>query len=200
MSRTSAPLTRERILAAAEDVVLTDGVAKLTLEKAAARAGVSKGGVLYHFPSRAALVSAMVGRLAEQFDTALRDELTGTGPGALVRAYIQECFTPARDEGEQRSEQIGAAVVAAMASEPHLLDPLREAFARWQRQIVTDGVDPARATIARLASDGLWLCELFGFAGLTPELREQVRLELDRMATPQDGAARKETPTDVTER
>lgn len=179
--------TRERILDAAEDVVLTAGVARLTLEEAASRAGVSKGGVLYHFPSRAALVSAMVGRLAEQFDVGLQSHRSGTGPGAMVRAYIRECFSAPHGEQEQRSEQIGAAVVAAMASEPHLLEPLREAFAGWQQQIVTDGIDPVRATVARLAADGLWLGELFGFDALTPDLREQVRVELERMAGPAPG-------------
>ncbi len=176
--------TRERILAAAEDVVLTDGVARLTLEKAAARAGVSKGGVLYHFPSRTALVSAMVGRLAEQFDAGLQSHLSDTGPGARVRAYVRECFSAPQGEDEQRSEQLGAAVVAAMASEPQLLQPLRDAFAGWQRQIADDGIDPVRATVARLAADGLWLCELFGFDALTPQLREQVRIELERLASP----------------
>ena len=48
--------TRARILTAAENVVLRDGVSRLTLESAAAEADLCKGGVLYHFPSRDSLV------------------------------------------------------------------------------------------------------------------------------------------------
>ncbi|MEJ2578519.1 MAG: TetR/AcrR family transcriptional regulator [Kineosporiaceae bacterium] len=195
--------TRARILDAAEDVVLTDGVANLTLEKTADRAGLSKGGVLYHFPSRSALIAAMVERLAGQFDEGLRAQHTGSGPGALVRAYIAECFAPPQGEREQRGEQLGAALIAAVASEPQLLAPLQGAFAGWQQQIADDGIDPARATVARLAADGLWLCELFGLDGLTPQLREQVRLELDRMARPEtepDRTTRPETEPDRTTR
>ena len=48
--------TKERIIRAAEDLVIRDGVSKLTIEAAANEAGLSKGGVLYHFPSRDALV------------------------------------------------------------------------------------------------------------------------------------------------
>ncbi len=176
--------TRDRILEAAEDVVLTDGVANLTLEKAAARAGLSKGGVLYHFRTRAALVSAMVSRLAEQFDAGLAAYLAETGPGSFSRAYVRECFAQPQGEDERRTEQIGAAVVAAISSEPQLLDPLRTAFAGWQQRIETDGIDAARATVIRLAADGLWLCELLGFADLGPQLRDQVRAELERLATP----------------
>jgi AcrR family transcriptional regulator len=178
VARTS---TRERILDAAEDVVLTDGVAALTLDKAAARAGMSKGGVLYHFRSRAALVSAMVQRLADRFDAGLTAHRRDDGPGSLARAYVRECFAPPQGEDEQRVEQLGAAVLAAMACEPDLLQPLRQAFAGWQRDIEAEAVDPVKATVARLAADGLWLCELFGLAGLSPELREQVRGELEEM-------------------
>jgi AcrR family transcriptional regulator len=173
--------TRERILDAAEDVVLSDGVAALTLDKAAARAEMSKGGVLYHFPSRSALVAAMVQRLAERFDAGLAAYRQDDGPGSLARAYVRECFAIPRGEDEQRTEQLGAAVLAAMACEPDLLQPLRQAFAGWQRELEAEATDPVRATVARLAADGLWLCELFGFAELSAQLREQVRGELERM-------------------
>ena len=189
--------TRARILAAAEDVVLTDGVARLTLEKAAGCAGLSKGGVLYHFPTRSALVAAMVTRLADRIDDSLRRHLAevghpsvdgaapaedaATAPGGYARAYVAEAFTLPQGEEEERGERLGAAVLAAMASEPELLDPLRRAFARWQGELEADAGDPVRATIARLAADGLWLSELFGLAPLTPDLRARVRDELIRM-------------------
>lgn len=177
--------TRDRILAAAEDLVLSDGVARLTLDAAAARAGVSKGGVLYHFPSRTALISAMVQRLADAFDAELRGwQAQHPGPGAAIRAYLAESFCePGHAESEQvqRSERLGAAILPAMVEEPELLRPLREAFARWQQEIVSEAADPARATVIRLALDGLWLCDLFGFTQIEPALRDAVRVELERM-------------------
>ena len=53
---------RDQLLDAAERVVRRDGVARLTLDAVAAEAGTSKGGLLYHFASRDALITAMVGR------------------------------------------------------------------------------------------------------------------------------------------
>ena len=41
------------------------GVPGLTLEAAARGAGVSKGGLLYHFASKEALLAALLARLAE---------------------------------------------------------------------------------------------------------------------------------------
>ena len=52
--------TRERILAAAIEVIRTDGAANLTLDRVATAAGVSKGGFLYHFGSKDALMAGLL--------------------------------------------------------------------------------------------------------------------------------------------
>ena len=44
--------TQEQILDAAEAVVIERGVKGMTLETVAAKANLSKGGLLYHFPSK----------------------------------------------------------------------------------------------------------------------------------------------------
>jgi AcrR family transcriptional regulator len=176
--------TRERILEAAEDVVLSDGVTCLTLEKAAARAGLSKGGVLYHFRTKDALVAAMVERLADRFDEGLRVH-RGLRPerGEFARAYVEECFAEPVTDDDLRVERVGAALIAAIASQPELLASLRASFAGWQREIEQDAADPVAATIARFAADGMWLCELFGIDGLTPAMRDAVRAAVLRMVS-----------------
>jgi AcrR family transcriptional regulator len=177
---TSTPTsTRERILEAAQDVVLTDGVSCLTLEKAAARAGISKGGVLYHFRTKDALVAAMVERLAEQFDDGIRAHRSRRPEaGGFALAYVEECFAEPTTDDEIRVERVGAAILAAIASQPELLVTLRTAFAGWQRELERDAADPVTASVARFAADGLWLCELFGIDGLSPAMRDAVRLRL----------------------
>ena len=55
--------TQNRILDAAEHCVMEHGVANLTLDSVAARAGVSKGGLLYHYAGKDALVAALIARL-----------------------------------------------------------------------------------------------------------------------------------------
>ncbi len=54
------PNNRDRVLAAAARHVREHGPATLTLDAAAEAAGVSKGGLLYHFPSKHALVAALI--------------------------------------------------------------------------------------------------------------------------------------------
>ncbi|HET9093105.1 MAG TPA: TetR/AcrR family transcriptional regulator [Acidimicrobiales bacterium] len=186
MTRNSAD-TRARILCAAEDLVIRDGVSKLTLEAAAHEAGVSKGGILYHFPSRAALVSAMVERYVVSFDAALEELDAFSGrPGDFTRAYLEA--TLAEPPGDQREQRLGGALLAGVASDPELLAPLRERFAAWQASLEDDGLAPELSTVVRLAADGIWLSDLFGLAPLGTELRAEVGRRLARMIDEAAGA------------
>ena len=175
--------TKRRILDAAEQIVLRDGVGHLTLEASATEAGLSKGGVLYHYPSRDALVAAMVTRIIQEFEDDIAAYLPEPGspeselPGAYARAYVRATLAPAAP-GQER---LGAALLAAAAAEPELLIPLQEAAEGWQRRLVDDGLDPALATVIRLACDGLWLCDLFGLASPQGSLRAEVGSAFDRM-------------------
>jgi AcrR family transcriptional regulator len=87
--------TKARIIDAAEEVVLRDGVGRLTLDAAAAEAGLSMGGVLYHFPTRDALVAGMVEKIIQEFDEDIDQRLDGdSGPGSFTRAYIRATMSP----------------------------------------------------------------------------------------------------------
>ena len=174
MSGTSTD-TRARILCAAEDLVIRDGVSKLTLDAAAHEAGVSKGGILYHFPSRAALVSAMVQRFVVSFDADLaRYGALDGGPGDFTRAYLKATLAPTEEPGDQRERRLGGALLAGVASDPELLTPLRDRFSAWQEAVEADGMPPEVTTIVRLASDGIWLSDLFELAPVASELRTTV--------------------------
>jgi len=175
--------TRARILCAAEDLVIRDGVARLTLEAAAHEAGVSKGGVLYHFRSRDALVTAMIDRFVESFDSDLeRYGASGGKPGDFLCAYLEATVAPVAEPGDVRERRLGAALLAGITADPELLAPLRQRFAGWQAAAEADGLDPALATVVRLAVDGLWLADLFELAPLTGELREAVAGQLRKLA------------------
>lgn len=69
---TEEPLTPERILIAAEEVLRRHGPQKTTVVDVARHLGVSHGSVYRHFPSKAALRDAV----AERFLCRVSDELT----------------------------------------------------------------------------------------------------------------------------
>ena len=62
----------------------------------------------------------------------------------------------------------------ATTTDPRLLDPLRERFQAWQQAIERDGMDPVRATVVRLAANGLWLAALLEIWSPSRTLQHQV--------------------------
>ena len=64
------PSKREKLLDAALALVAEHGYSALTLDAVGAAVGVSKGGVLYHFPTKDALVVALIEQLGDGFDAA----------------------------------------------------------------------------------------------------------------------------------
>jgi AcrR family transcriptional regulator len=177
-----AQTTRRTILDSAYALVRREGVARLTIEAVAQEAGLSKGGVLYHFRSKESLIQAMVASLVERFEddieTARREQPEGerSAPGSWLRAYVRASAGPIEDDEDT------TALLAAVAIDPSLLAPLQEQYARWQAQAEYDGIDPALATVIRLALDGLWMADLFGLAPPQDGLRERVIAALERLA------------------
>lgn len=80
MSPADIPLSRERILAAAEDVIRRFGPAKATVVDVARALGVSHAAVYRHVPTKAALRDLVVGRWVEATMPALRTIAAQPGP------------------------------------------------------------------------------------------------------------------------
>src|SRR4051812_27874324 len=74
------PLTRERILEAAEETLRRFGPAKTTVVDVARALGVSHGSVYRHFPTKADLRDAVVDRWLRRMHPAL--EAVADGPGS----------------------------------------------------------------------------------------------------------------------
>ena len=158
---------RERILNAAEARLLASGPSGLVLDAIAADAGVSKGGLLYHFRSKEALIAGLCERMLQGFDRAL-DALCEADPheaGAFTRAYLASTVTP---EGKpaDNSAQLMAGILASLGRDSVHLETVRAHFSRWHERLEADGIDPTKATLVRLAADGLWLSALLGLPQL----------------------------------
>ncbi|MEV1286323.1 TetR/AcrR family transcriptional regulator [Micromonospora sp. NPDC049679] len=72
-TRSRAAQRRERLLAAAESIVSTDGFSTATVAAVAKAAGVSTGAVYTHFPSKAELLAATFRRAAGREFAAVQD-------------------------------------------------------------------------------------------------------------------------------
>ena len=167
--------TRSKILNAAESVALRDGVAHLTLDAVAAEAGLSKGGVLYNYPSKDALVRGMVDRLIEQTEAevARLAESDQEPRGRMLRSYLRVTF-PEDGTGPARVNQVAAVLLSAILTNPNLLEPARRHYAGMQARLLQEGLDERTVHIVRLAADGLWLSEMLHMPAPEAETRRAV--------------------------
>ena len=155
------PTARTRVLDAAEAIIRAQGVPALTLAEAARGAGISKGGLLYHFASKEALLVGLMQRLAHRitadYQAILADQ--PPGPGRTLRACLAFTF----DEPDILEDHARAAAVmlAAFHHDPALLDPVRAFFARIRAEAVADGTPRGIASAVMTASDGLFMARLF---------------------------------------
>jgi AcrR family transcriptional regulator len=165
--------TRDAILQATSQVIRDKGVEGLTLDAVAKEAGVSKGGLLYHFPSKEALIAGTIAQLINDHEIALqqefeRDKNPGK-PGQWLRAYLRATLNY-----DKQALALFAPLAQAAVDNPDLLEPVLDHDKHWQEKLQDSGVDLIDATIIQLAIDGLWLSESFNLGGPEEPLRSQV--------------------------
>ncbi|WP_017559756.1 TetR/AcrR family transcriptional regulator [Nocardiopsis baichengensis] len=180
----STGTTRDRILDALEGILIDEGLSAVTLESVAAAAGVSKGGLLYHFPSKAAMMTGLIRRLADRAEEEFREtEESGEG---VVRTFLRTSLPSSKHEAE-----LYWSIIAALRSKESMTDEARDLvryfFEEWARLLHEELDDPVLAETVRLVGDGLYLSSIAGLAQPDPELLRQV---MDRLIAQADRSKR----------
>ncbi|MEU4424865.1 TetR family transcriptional regulator [Actinoplanes sp. NPDC024001] len=146
---------RERILDAAEELIIAGHVPP-ALEAVAAAAGVSKGGLLYHFDKQS-LLRALVTRAVHRFD----ERLTVAAAQGMMAAAWLRLSVPVPEES-----MVYRAIMSTMrlttTGELDLPQEVGAAEQRWQQMLTAELGDPIRARLVRLVGDGLFLAALTG--------------------------------------
>lgn len=144
------PLARERVLDAFQQLVLEEGERSATLDATAKAAGVSKGGLLYHFGSKDELVAGLLDRL-NTLTTADLERMAADAEGPVVY-YIRTSVM--EDEALDRA-LIAASRLAQGGSVP-AADALRHVRRRWEEMIRPHVRDETSLALVMLLSDGLY--------------------------------------------
>lgn len=149
---------RERVLDALQTLVLAGNSAP-SLDAVAAAAEVSKGGLLHHFPDRAAMVRGLLLRAVDHTD-AVMTQAAGAGTAAATWLRMSAAAGP--------DDEAARAVLALMrltgAGRLELPVEVGAGMQRWQDLISAELGDPVRGEIVRLVGDGLFVEALTGEA------------------------------------
>jgi AcrR family transcriptional regulator len=186
VATTPQPDARTRILDAAEAIVRARGVAGLTLDAAAKAAGVSKGGLLYHFASKEALLTGLLARMAEwmQLDFEACVASQPEGPGRVARAMLAWAFELTPEAVNERCDRAAAVFLAAFHHDPALLGPIRAVIARMREAVAADGLKPGHGGAIMAAGDGLFMARVFGLYTPTEAERAEMHAALCHLLEP----------------
>ncbi|GAB2887436.1 TetR family transcriptional regulator [Nocardioides pacificus] len=144
------PHARVKVLDAYATLLCEEGDRGATLEATAARAGVSKGGLLYHFPSKEALADAVLVRLREVVDEDL--EAMATAEEGPARHYVRTSGLT----GTDLDTYFGAVLRLAQAGHASAVEALGEVHRDWLELIRSEVGDTHAAEAIMLIGEGLY--------------------------------------------
>lgn len=151
----TAVQTKELIFEACSRILRRDGLASLTLDAVAEEAQLSKGGLLYHFPNKVALIESLFEYHNDKFEVRLQQlaKEEGETTGAWLRAYAVASVEQITDPD---NASLYASLFAAEERYASAHQLMREKYTRWQTEVESAFPDPVWATFLRLTVDGLW--------------------------------------------
>ena len=158
----SSEKTRRAILDVAARQVAQHGLA-VSLSKIAAAAGVSKGGLLHHFPSREDLIRALGKDCIEMLRTEVQGfiDLSENRPGKMLRAYVRALC------GGSRAAMVYFADSSnwfALIDVPEIKQAVTENARWWDEQFLADGLALERIQLVRRAAEGVAAAHVWGEA------------------------------------
>lgn len=178
---------RTRILDAAASVVQREGIRSFTFDAVAAEAGLTKGGLMYHFSARDDLVTAVHQHLAARWESAMVAAL-GRSAEEATDDERYAAYARVNTEGASRAEML---FIIESSTHPEHAAPWEAVMAHWAPPPpgVHASEEELTRFVARLAADGLWMFEVLSNETLDTDLRASLSERLAATVTTSHGPA-----------
>ena len=175
--------TRSRLLDAVGEAIALAGATTFTLDAIAKRAGVSKGALLHHFPTKSVLVEEFVKSLLAQFwEDVYKLASEDAEPfGRMTRAYTNSILCVYKSPVYSRRWN---GLMTAFVMNPSLMYLWRDASSKYQRALEAETAENDALMIARMAVDSYWSNQLFGVQSISSDARQQFIERLVSMTYP----------------
>lgn len=173
------PSNRTRILEAAFRVIEREGVTGLTFDSVAAEAELTRGGLIYHFPSREALIEAVHQHLAGKW----QDSMLAIVGKPLEQTTAEERYTAYAKACCQSATRAELLFLLDSSTSPDLAASWLKVLETWGPPSPDEDPDPRALSrfLARLAADGLWVYESISYKPLSPEVRGKIIDALEKI-------------------
>lgn len=159
-------------------MVVQEGIGGLTIDRVAAEAGMSKGGVFYHFKNKEALVTAMAQKIIAEFEEECESRMAAGA--TMIEATIEGAFSQ-----DLRQKNRIAALITCCTSEPNFGQRFRAKYTEWVQDLaVKGGVDAGTARVIATSIDGYYITEMLGVSRMTTGEIQELKARLLDLARP----------------
>lgn len=164
---------RIKALDAVVKIIQRDGITAVTFDAIAAETGLTRGGLLYHFPTRDVLMQEVHKHIASQWESEMLEIANGKEnlPEERHKAYIQTCMNTA--------SRVQLLLMLESMVAPELGRPWRELHEHWAPPVPeSESLSEEGLFIVRLAAEGLWIHEAITNRPLPTELKHRILRKL----------------------
>jgi AcrR family transcriptional regulator len=164
--------SRKAALQAALTIIARDGPGRLTLDAIARESGMSKGGLTHQFPTKEAVLKALLEHQIEYFGEFTARYMAEAGAASAQPQLAAQLAT--LREAVAQPHSVALAILGAVTQDPALLSRTRAATGATVEAIKAEAADPESALVRWAAAQGLVLMSLFGLNPLTDQERGQL--------------------------
>ncbi|MGP9790234.1 TetR/AcrR family transcriptional regulator [Roseinatronobacter sp. NSM] len=179
-------ISRSKILDAASVVAQRDGASRLTIEAVAKEVGLSKAGLLYSFPSKDALMQALLQKMIDEFGSNACCARTGLEGDQTPQGKMHNKLQSFRRLMEEDTH-LAHAVLIAGTHNPELLEPLRAHITQELDTMLHGMRNPVAALVLLSALDGMLLQHLLGLPPVDPDMRRQMLEHIEQSISGLEG-------------
>lgn len=165
---------RSDMLRVARKIIREKGAAKLTLQEVATRIGATKGAILHWYPSKMALIDAVVASQIDDWDARFEENAPDDqSTSATLLTYLKTW-----EEQDVDQASYGEAVLLLLAEDPDRLASVRDAYSRYSSQYTAAVGQDIGPLLLWLACEGLEALRLLQLLQISSELRGRIYAEL----------------------
>ena len=184
MHKTKAPETTARILDAVMQLILQGGLPAVTLSAVCRKAGLSKGGLMHHFPTKEALVDAFLQQSVRDYLDLVQQTAEQHAAGAGKRAKaILELFLGEAKDCEPGMDGECAAVMVALIQGSGGKSLVDEVYQTLFHLIRDDGLSRDLADLIVVTIDGVWLQSMITADEMIAPRTKRIRNKLNQLIT-----------------
>lgn len=165
---------RETLINSAIQLLQEEGINALTLDAVAKKANTSKGGLLYHFPNKQALIEGIVQDIYEKFSEEFFILVEKETKNRYTKAFIELCFN---DLSKHSDLYVGSMVVPFLENKQ-----VQDIYQNILEHLKKDELDETTVNLIRLTIDGVYYNKFSTIAPLTAVEMDEIKQKLYHLA------------------